>query len=45
MYSCSANFIPDDLVHLGTTVSDALTETRHEQRVLRSFFRQSELDM
>jgi len=40
-----ANFIPDDLLQLGRTVSDALRKTRGEQRLLRSFFRQAELDL
>lgn len=44
-YSRLANFIPDDLLHLGRTVADALRKTRHEQRLLRSFFRQAELDL
>lgn len=42
-YSRLANFIPNDLHHLGRTFSDALRKTRHEQRLLRSFFRQAEL--
>lgn len=44
-YSRLANFIPDDLLHLGRTVSDALRKPRREQRLLRSFFRQVELDL
>ena len=44
-YSRLANFIPDDLLHLGRTVSDALRKTQREQRLLRSFFRQAELDL
>jgi len=44
-YSRLANFIPDDLRHLGRTVSDALRKNRHEQRLLRSCFRQAELDL
>ena len=44
-YSRSANFIPDDLLHLGRTFSDTLRKTRREQRLLRSFFRQAELDL
>lgn len=44
-YSRLANFIPDDLLHLGRSVSDALRKTQREQRLLRSFFRQAELDL
>jgi transposase len=44
-YSRLDNFIPDDPLHLGRSVSDALRKTRREQRLLRSFFRQAELDL
>ena len=43
-YSRLANFIPDDLLHRGRTVSDALRKTRREQRLLRSFSRQADSD-
>lgn len=38
-----ANFIPDDVYHLGRKVASRLRKTRRNQTLLRSFFSKSEL--
>lgn len=40
-----ANFVPDDLLHLGQTVSQELKRTQRQQHLLRSFFRQAKLSL
>lgn len=42
-YADLANFIPDDVLHLGTSVAESLRETRTDQTLLKSFFKQSKL--
>lgn len=38
-----ANFIPDDVLHLGRSIADSLRNTRQNQTLLRSFFHHAEL--
>jgi transposase len=38
-----ANFIPDDLLHLGQSIAASLRHTRQKQSLLRSFFHHAEL--
>jgi len=40
-----ANFIPDDVFHLGRKVASRLRKTRHDQPLLRSFFKTSKLPL
>jgi transposase len=42
-YADLANFIPDDVLHLGKSVATSLRETRTNQILLKSFFKQSKL--
>ena len=42
-YADLANFIPDDVLHLGKSVATSLRETRTNQTLLKSFFKQSKL--
>jgi transposase len=39
------NFIPDNLGHLQTAVFDAITKQSHNQSLLRSFFKYSQLKL
>jgi transposase len=38
-----ANFIPDDILHLGQTIAGSLRNTRQNQSLLRSFFHHAEI--
>lgn len=40
-----ANFVPDDLLHLGRSVADSLRSTRKQQTLLRSFFQHAKLHL
>jgi transposase len=40
-----ANFIPDDVFHLGRKVASRLRKTRDDQPLLRSFFKTSKLPL
>ncbi len=40
-----ANFVPDDVSHLGRSVNDSLKRTRNQQHLLRSFFRHARLNL
>lgn len=42
-YADLANFIPDDVLHLGQKVAGSLRHTRQNQTLLRSFFHHAEL--
>jgi transposase len=42
-YADLANFIPEDVLHLGQTVAGSLRNTRQNQTLLRSFFHHAEL--
>lgn len=42
-YADLANFIPDDVLHLGQTVASSLRHTRQNQNLLRSFFHHARL--
>lgn len=42
-YADLANFIPDDVLHLGQSVAASLRETRTNQALLKSFFQKSKL--
>lgn len=42
-YADLANFIPDDVLHLGKSVAASLRETRTNQTLLKSFFKQPKL--
>jgi len=38
-----ANFIPDDILHLGQSIAHSLRHTRQDQTLLRSFFHHAKL--
>jgi transposase len=38
-----ANFVPDDVLHLGKSVAGSLRDTRQNQTLLRSFFHHAKL--
>ena len=40
-----ANFIPDDVLHLGRKVASRLRKTRDDQPLLRSFLKTSKLPL
>ena len=40
-----ANFVPDDVLHLGQSVAASLRKTRGQQHLLRSFFRHAGLPL
>jgi transposase len=40
-----ANFVPDDVVHLGRSVAASLRNTRSQQSLLRSFFKHAKLPL
>jgi len=44
-YTDMANFLPDDVLHLGRTLADSLRRTRNEQSLLRSFFVHAQLPL
>jgi transposase len=44
-YTDLANFLPDDVPHLGRTPADSLRRTRNEQSLLRSFFVHAQLPL
>ena len=44
-YADLANFVPDDVVHLGRSVAASLRQTRGQQALLRSFFQHAELPL
>jgi transposase len=42
-YADLANFVPDDVLHLGQTIAGSLRNTRRNQTLLRSFFHHAKL--
>lgn len=44
-YTDLANFIPDDVEHLGHALADSLRQTRSQQNLLRSFFKHAQLPL
>ena len=44
-YTDLANFIPDDVPHLGHALADPLRRTRSQQNLLRSFFKHARLSL
>lgn len=38
-----ANFVPDDVLHLGQSIAGSLRDTRQNQSLLRSFFHHAQL--
>jgi len=44
-YADLANFVPDDVRHLGRSVADSLRKLRGQQSLLRSFFKHAELPL
>ncbi len=44
-YTDLANFIPDDVDHLGHALADSLRQTRSQQTLLRSFFKHATLTL
>ena len=44
-YTDLANFVPNDLLHLGRSVADSLRRTRSQQTLLRSFFHHAKLPL
>jgi transposase len=44
-YADLANFVPDDALHLGRSVAASLRQTRSQQSLLRSFFKQAKLPL
>ncbi len=40
-----ANFVPNDVWHLGRSVNDSLKRTRSQQGLLRSFFKHADLPL
>ena len=44
-YADLANFIPDDVLHLGQSVAESLRKTRGQQHLLRSFFKHAKLPL
>ncbi len=44
-YTDLANFVPDDVLHLGRSVAASLRKTRGQQSLLRSFFKHAELPL
>ena len=44
-YTDLANFIPDDVEHLGHALADSLRQTRSQQTLLRSFFKHAQLPL
>ena len=40
-----ANFVPNDVLHLGRSVAASLRKTRSQKRLLRSFFKHAELPL
>jgi transposase len=44
-YDDLANFMPDDVLHLGRAVADSIRHTRSDQSLLRSFFEHAKLKL
>lgn len=44
-YTDLANFVPDDVLHLGRSVAASLRKTRGQPSLLRSFFKHAELPL
>jgi transposase len=44
-YADLANFVPDDVLHLGRSVAASLRDQRSQQRLLRSFFKYAKLPL
>jgi len=44
-YDDLANFMPDDVLHLGRAVADSIRQTRSDQSLLRSFFEHAKLKL
>lgn len=44
-YADLANFVPDDVLHLGRSMADSLRRLRGQQNLLRSFFNHAELPL
>jgi len=44
-YSDLANFIPDDVLHLGKSIAKSIRDTRSNQALLRSFFQHAKLKL
>lgn len=44
-YADLANFVPDDVVHLGRSIAASLRQTRSRQLLLRSFFQHAGLPL
>lgn len=44
-YTDLANFIPDDVLHLGHALADSIRKTRGQQSLLRSFFKHAKLKL
>ncbi len=44
-YADLANFVPDDVLHLGRSVADSLRDQRGQQALLRSFFQHAGLPL
>jgi len=44
-YADLANFVPDDVLHLGQSVADSLRDQRSQQALLRSYFKHAKLSL
>ena len=44
-YADLANFIPDDVLHLGRSIAKSICSTRNNQSLLRSFFQHAKLKL
>ncbi len=44
-YTDLANFVPDDVLHLGRSVAASLRRTQSQQSLLRSFFKHAKLPL
>jgi len=44
-YADLANFVPDDVLHLGRSVAASLRQTRSQPSLLRSFFKHAKLPL
>jgi transposase len=44
-YADLANFIPDDILHLGKSIAKSIRTTRSSQTLLRSFFKHAQLKL
>ncbi len=44
-YADLANFIPDDVLHLGRSIAKSIRSTRNNQSLLRSFFQHAKLKL